>query len=342
MFFFRDLGIDLGTANTLVYMRGKGIVMREPSVVAVRREGNRREILAVGDEAKSMIGRTPGNIVALRPLKDGVIADFEITEAMLAHFIRKSLPKGLSFGMRTRVVICVPCGVTSVEKKAVEEAARNAGAHYVTILEEPLASAIGAGLPVDEAAGSMIVDIGGGSSEVAVLSYGGIVQSTSLRVAGNKFDEAIAEYIKRECNLAIGDRTAEDIKIRVGSAFASGEDATMNVCGRDLLSGMPKTITITSAQVREALHEPLNMIVDCVKSTLEKTPPELASDIMERGIVLAGGGALLSGLDLLIRSETGIPVFIAEDPLDCVVLGAGKTLDRLDVISRSDRKMREF
>ncbi|HOV69472.1 MAG TPA: rod shape-determining protein [Clostridia bacterium] len=337
MLFFRDLGIDLGTANTLVYMKGKGIIIREPSVVAIRKEGNKREILAVGEEAKNMIGRTPGNIIAMRPLKDGVIADFEITEAMLSHFIRKSMPRGFGLGIRTRVIICVPCGVTGVEKRAVEEAARNAGAHYVNIIEEPLASAIGAGLPVDEPSGSMIVDIGGGTSEMAILSYGGIVQATSLRVAGNAFDEAIVQYVKKEFNMAIGERTAEDIKLTIGSAFPSGDEKTMNVRGRDLMSGLPKNVTITSAQVREALSEPLNLIIEGIRITLEKTPPELASDVMERGIVLAGGGALLSGFDLLIRSETGIPVYIAEDPLDCVVLGAGRALERLDILARSDR-----
>lgn len=337
--FSRDLGIDLGTANTLVYMKGKGIIIREPSVVAVRTHGNKKEVVAVGEMAKRMIGRTPGDIVAVKPLRDGVIADFDITEAMLSDIIRRALPKGLPF-VRTRVVICVPCGVTEVERRAVDDAARNAGARHVVIMEEPKASAIGAGLPVNEPSGSMIVDIGGGSSEMAVLSLGGIVVSRSLRVAGNKLDESIVNYVKKEFNLAIGERTAEEVKVRIGSAYPVGDEQAMEIRGRDLISGLPKTMTITSSQVREALREPLMEIVDGIKNTLEDTPPELAADIMERGIMLAGGGALLRGLDMLVKYETGMPVFVADDPLDCVVLGAGKALDDIDTLIHAPRRDR--
>lgn len=338
--FTRDLGIDLGTANTLVYMKGKGIIIREPSVVAVLNNGGKnKEILAVGEAAKNMIGRTPGNIVAVKPLRDGVIADFEITEAMLSDIIRRAMPSRFSFA-RTRVVICVPCGVTEVERRAVDDAARNAGARHVVIMEEPKASAIGAGLPVNEPSGSMIVDIGGGSSEMAVLSLGGIVVSHSLRVAGNKLDEAIVSYVKKEFNLAIGERTAEEIKINIGSAYPIGEESSMEIRGRDLISGLPKTMKLTSSHVREALREPLMTIVEGIKNTLEDTPPELAADIMERGIVLAGGGALLKGLDMLVKYETGMPVFVAEDPLDCVVLGAGKALEELDLLLATNKSRR--
>lgn len=328
-FFTRDLGIDLGTANTLVYMRGKGIIIREPSVVAVKVSGSRREVLAVGEAAKNMIGRTPGNIVAVKPLRDGVIADFDVTAAMLSDIIRRAMQRSFSL-TRTRVVICVPCGVTGVERKAVEDAAKNAGASHVEIMEEPKASAIGAGLPIDEPSGCMIVDIGGGSSEMAVISLGGIVVSRSLRIAGNKLDDAIMNYVKKEFNLAIGERTSEEIKMRVGSAYPTGEEKSMDIRGRDLISGLPKTVTITSGQVREALREPLMAIIDAIKVTLEDTPPELAADIMERGIYLAGGGALLAGMDTLIKYETGMPVVIADSPLDCVVTGAGMALEDLD------------
>lgn len=331
-FFTRDLGIDLGTANTLVYMRGKGIIIREPSVVAVKVTGSRREVLAVGEQAKNMIGRTPGNIVAVKPLRDGVIADFDVTAAMLSDIIHRAMPHAFSL-TRTRVVICVPCGVTGVERKAVEDAAKNAGASHVVIMEEPKASAIGAGLPINEPSGCMIVDIGGGSSEMAVISLGGIVVSHSLRIAGNKLDDAIMNYVKREFNLAIGERTSEDIKMKIGSAYPTGEEKSMDVRGRDLVSGLPKTVTISSSQVREALREPLMAIIDAIKTTLEDTPPELAADIMERGIYLAGGGALLNGMDTLIKYETGMPVVIADSPLDCVVTGAGRALDELDYIS---------
>lgn len=330
-FFTRDLGIDLGTANTLVYLRGKGIIIREPSVVAVKVSGSRKEVLAVGEQAKQMIGRTPGNIVAVRPLRDGVIADFDITAEMLKDIIHRAVPRALSL-IRTRVIICVPCGVTGVERNAVEDAARNAGASKVVIMEEPKASAIGAGLPINEPSGCMIVDIGGGSSEMAVISLGGIVVARSLRVAGNKLDEAIINFVKKEFNLAIGERTAENIKVQIGSAYPTGEEKSMDIRGRDLVSGLPKTVTITSANVREALREPLMAIIDAVKVTLEDTPPELAADIMERGIYLAGGGALLSGMDTLIKYETGMPVVIAENPLDCVATGAGLALEDIDYL----------
>jgi rod shape-determining protein MreB len=331
-FFTRDLGIDLGTANTLVYMRGKGIIIREPSVVAVKVSGSRKEVLAVGERAKNMIGRTPGNIVAVKPLRDGVIADFDVTAAMLSDIIHRAMPRAFSL-IRTRVVICVPCGVTGVERKAVEDAAKNAGASHVEIIEEPKASAIGAGLPINEPSGCMIVDIGGGSSEMAVISLGGIVVSRSLRIAGNKLDDAIMNFVKKEFNLAIGERTSEEIKVRIGSAYPTGEEESMEIRGRDLISGLPKTVTITSTHVREALREPLMAIIDAVKVTLEDTPPELAADIMERGIYLAGGGALLKGMDTLIKYETGMPVVIADSPLDCVVTGAGMALEDLDYLS---------
>lgn len=340
--FTRDLGIDLGTANTLVYLKGKGIIIREPSVVAVRYNGiKNREVMAVGERAKNMIGRTPGDIVAVKPLRDGVIADFVITEAMLKDIIRRAMPRRFSF-CKTRIVICVPCGVTEVEKNAVVDAARHAGARDIIIMEEPKASAIGAGLPVNEPSGSMIVDIGGGSSEMAVLSLGGIVVSRSLRVAGNKLDESIVNFVKKEFNLAIGERTAEDIKLSIGSAYPTDNESSMEIRGRDLISGLPKTVTITSEHVREALREPLITIVDGIKNTLEDTPPELAADIMERGITLAGGGALLSGLDMLVKYETGMPVYVADDPLDCVVLGAGRALEDMDELIRSQKNGESF
>ena len=340
--FTRDLGIDLGTANTLVYLKGKGIIIREPSVVAVRYNGTKnREVMAVGERAKNMIGRTPGDIVAVKPLRDGVIADFVITEAMLKDIIRRAMPRRFSF-CKTRIVICVPCGVTEVEKNAVVDAARHAGARDIIIMEEPKASAIGAGLPVNEPSGSMIVDIGGGSSEMAVLSLGGIVVSRSLRVAGNKLDESIVNFVKKEFNLAIGERTAEDIKLSIGSAYPTDNESSMEIRGRDLISGLPKTVTITSEHVREALREPLITILDGIKNTLEDTPPELAADIMERGITLAGGGALLSGLDMLVKYETGMPVYVADDPLDCVVLGAGRALEDMDELIRSQKNGESF
>ncbi|MBP3921886.1 MAG: rod shape-determining protein [Ruminiclostridium sp.] len=327
--FSKDIGIDLGTANTLVYMRGKGIIIREPSVVAVDVKQDR--VRYVGQEAKDVIGRTPGSIVAVRPLKDGVIADFDMTTSMLQAFIRKAL-KGRSFGpSRVRVIICIPSGVTAVERRAVKEAAQNAGAKRVSIIEEPMAAAIGAGLPVADPTGSMIVDIGGGTSEVAVISLGGIVSSRSVRVAGDEFDSAIINYIKKKYNLLIGERTAENVKTAIGSAYPyTDNEPSMDIKGRNLLNGLPENITITSEEIREALSEPLSHVIDAIKVTLEKTPPELAADIIDQGITLAGGGANLKGLDLLIHAETGMPVKIAERPLDCVADGTGKVLENID------------
>ncbi|AKN32284.1 rod shape-determining protein MreB [Clostridium carboxidivorans P7] len=327
----RDMGIDLGTANTLIYVKGKGVVLSEPSVVAINSDV--KKVLAVGEEAKQMIGRTPGNIVAIRPLKDGVIADFDVTQTMLRKFIEKVSPK--SAFTSPRIVICFPSGVTEVEKRAIDEATKQAGAREVLLMEEPMAAAIGAGLPVNEPTGSMIVDIGGGTTEVAVISLGGIVTSKSLRVAGDELDQAIISYIKKEYSLMIGERTAENVKITLGSAFDIGEEETMEIRGRDLISGLPKVVNITESEVRDALSEPVAQIIDSIKTTLEKTPPELASDIMDKGIMLAGGGAMLKGLDQLINKETHMPVHIAESPLDCVALGAGKALDTIDKIIAS-------
>ncbi len=325
--FTKDIGIDLGTANTLVYMRGKGIIIREPSVVAVDVKYDR--VRYVGQEAKDVIGRTPGSIKAVRPLKDGVIADFDITTSMLQEFIRKAL-KGRAF-TRARVIICIPSGVTAVERRAVKEATQNAGAKRVSIIEEPMAAAIGAGLPVAEPTGSMIVDIGGGTSEVAVISLGGIVTSKSVRVAGDEFDSSIINYIKKKYNLLIGERTAENIKMTIGSAFPYADnEPVMDIKGRNLMNGLPENITITSEEIREALAEPLSNVTEAIKTTLEKTPPELAADIIDQGIMLAGGGALLKGLDLLVHHETGMPVKIAERPLDCVADGAGAVLENID------------
>lgn len=324
--FSKDIGIDLGTANTLVFMRGKGIVMREPSVVAV--DVRTDEVLAVGKQAKEMLGRTPGSIVAVRPLKDGVIADFDVTAAMLKYFIKKALKSGTL--SRPRIVVCIPSGVTEVERRAVEDAARQAGSNNVDLIEEPMAAAIGAGLPVGEPTGSMVVDIGGGTAEVAVISLGDIVTSCSVRVAGDKFDEAIISYVKKKYNLLIGERTAEEIKIAIGSAFPTGSEedrASVEIKGRNLVDGLPKNVTISAEEVREALSDPLATIVDAIKSTLEKTPPELSADIIDHGIMLTGGGALLRGLDQLVEQETGMPVHVADSPLDCVVDGTGKRLE---------------
>lgn len=329
--FSKDMGIDLGTANTLVYMREKGIIVNEPSVVAINTQT--KEVLAVGNEAKEMIGRTPGNIVAVRPMKDGVIADFDVTQAMLRYFINKAYVRSL-FSPKPRIVICVPSGVTEVEKRAVLEAAVAAGSREkdTYLIEEPMAASIGAGLPVADPAGSMIVDIGGGTSEVAVISLGGIVSSASLRVAGDTLDNSIVAFIKREFNLAIGDRTAEEIKLTLGSAYLLPQEELMEIRGRDLISGLPKTAEVTSIDIRTALAEPVRDIVECIKQTLESTPPELASDIMEFGITLTGGGALLRGLDQLITAETGIPVHIAFEPLNCVAVGTGMVLEQLDTL----------
>lgn len=327
--FSNDMAIDLGTANTLVYMEGRGIIANEPSVVAVQKDirGIKR-ILAVGKEAKEMVGRTAGSIEAIRPMKDGVIADFEVAEAMLRYFIRKvHNRKSL---IRPRIMICIPYGITEVEKRAVRESAEAAGAREVYLIEEPMAAAIGAGLPIHEPTGNMVVDIGGGTSEVAVISLAGIVFSKSIRVAGDKMDEAIIQYLKRKYNLLVGERTAEDIKIRIGSAYPDSEKRTMEIKGRDLVAGVPRTLTIHSDEVREAIQEPVNAIVEAVKVTLERTPPELAADIVDKGIVLTGGGALLRNLDVLLREETGLPVTIAEDPLSCVVLGTGRALAQLE------------
>jgi rod shape-determining protein MreB len=323
-----DLAIDLGTANTVIYVKGKGIVLSEPSVVAIKKGTN--VVLRVGREAKEMLGRTPGTIVAIRPLKDGVIADFDITEQMIKHFIvkihnRKAL-------VRPRVVIGVPSGITQVEKRAIRDAAEQAGAREVYLIEEPMAAAIGAGLPVQEPSGSMIIDIGGGTTEVAVISLAGIVYAQSVRIAGDEMDEAIIQYLKRKYNLLIGERTAETTKIQIGSAYPFDEPRKSEIKGRDLVEGIPKTIAINDSDIREALHDPIYAIVDTVKTALERTPPELAADIAEKGIVMAGGGALLHGLDTLISLETHLKVRVAEDPLSCVVLGTGKALDELDLL----------
>ncbi len=322
--FSKDIGIDLGTANSLVYLRGSGIVVNEPSVVTVNQATG--EVLAVGDEAKEMIGRTPGTIVAVRPMKDGVIADFEVTQVMIKKLIEKAVKRS-SFFFKPMLVICIPSGVTEVEKRAVEEAGLQAGAKEVFMVYEPMAAAIGSGLPVGDPTGSMIVDIGGGTSEVAVISLGGVVICNSLRVAGDAFDNAIVNFVKKECSLQIGDRTAEQIKITIGSAFPYEDETYMEIKGRDMVSGLPKTVKIRPDQVREALYEPVNEIIECIKNTLEKTPPELAADIMERGIMLAGGGAMLKGLDRIIELETQIKVNIADEPLNGVIRGIGKIIE---------------
>lgn len=330
MLFSQDIGIDLGTANTLVFVKGKGIVIREPSVVAVDQRSNPPKVVAVGSEAKEMIGRTPGSITAVRPLKDGVIADFEITAEMLKAFIRRAV--SASPFSRARVMICIPSGVTEVERRAVYDAAKSAGAKFISLIEEPMAAAIGAGLPVGDATGSMVVDIGGGTAEVAVISLGDIVTSRSIRVAGNMFDEAIIAFIKKKYNLLVGDRTAEEIKIKIGSAYPYDGEGAMHIKGRNLMDGLPKHVEITSEEVREALADPVDAIVESVKLTLEKTPPELASDIIDHGIMLTGGGALLRGLDKLIAEETRIPVVVAEKPLDCVVDGTGICLESSSLV----------
>jgi len=334
--FSTDIGIDLGTANTLVYLKDHGVVLREPSIVAVK--AGTTQVLAVGEEAKRMLGRTPGNITAIRPLKDGVIADFEITEAMLRHFITKA--HGTRRLIRPRVVIAIPSGITEVEKRAVKDSALHAGAREVYLIEEPMAAAIGVGLPVTDPAANMIVDIGGGTTEVAIISLAGIVFSRSVRVAGDELDEAIVNYIKRSYNILIGERTAEDIKLQIGSAFPLEKELTMNVKGRDLVAGLPKTITITSQEIREALLEPISTIVDAVRITLERCLPELSADLVDHGVVLAGGGALLRGLDQLIAQETGLPVHVAEDPLSAVVEGTGRALQEIEflrVVAAQDR-----
>ena len=334
MLFSQDIGVDLGTANTLVFVKGKGIVIREPSVVAVDERTNPKTVVAVGADAKRMIGRTPGSITAVRPIKDGVIADFDMTADMLKAFIKRAISS--SPFNRARVMICIPSGVTEVERRAVHDAAKSAGARYVSLIEEPMAAAIGAGLPVLEATGSMIVDIGGGTSEVAVISLGDIVTSKSVRVAGDNFDDAIISYVKRTFNLLIGERSAEDIKLKLGSAYPYEGEAAMEIKGRNLIDGLPKSVEITSEQVRQALADPVDEILDSIRYTLDRTPPELAADIIERGITLTGGGALLRGLDKLIAAETGMPVKVAENPLECVVNGTGICLEK-DLLGFNER-----
>ena len=325
----RDMAVDLGTANTLVYVRGRGIVLSEPSVVAL--DQVTRQVLAVGIEAKRMLGRTPASIVAIRPLKDGVIADFEVTEEMLRHFISKVHANRWA---HPRVVICVPSGVTGVEKRAVEEAALSAGARAAYLIEEPMAAAIGAGLPISEPSGNMIVDIGGGTTEVAVISLGGIVCSLSVRVGGDELDNAIIQYVKKEYSLMLGERTAEEIKVAIGSAFPAPDEPHAEIRGRDLVTDLPRTIVVSAEEIRRAIDEPVNAIVDAVKATLDRTPPELSGDIMDRGIVLTGGGALLKGLDERLRHECGMPILIADRPLDCVVLGSGKCVEEFDALQQ--------
>ena len=326
-----DIGVDLGTANVLVYIKGKGVVLREPSVVAIDRDSNK--VLAIGEEARKMLGRTPGNIVAIRPLREGVIADYDTTESMLRHFIEKVA--GRSFIFKPRIMVCIPSGVTTVEKRAVLEAAVQAGARKTYLIEEPLAAALGAGLDISEPYGAMVVDIGGGTTDVAVISLGGIVASESLRIGGDKFDDAIMRYVKKEYNMMIGERTAEEIKMNIGTAIRGRREGSMEVRGRDLLSGLPKTVRMSAVETGEALNEPVEAIIQCVKAVLETTPPELAADIMDRGIVMTGGGALLYALDELIQKETGIPTYLAEDPLSCVALGTGKALESIENLEDS-------
>ena len=328
--FSNDIGMDLGTANTLVYVKGQGIVLCEPSVVAI--EKGTSKVLAVGEEAKRMLGRTPGNIVAVRPMRDGVIADFEMTESMVRYFIKR-VHSGRVF-VRPRVVVGIPSGITEVEKRAVRDSAERAGAREVYMVEEPMAAAIGVGLPIVEPAGNMIIDIGGGTTEIAVISLAGVVFSKSIRIGGDEMDQAIIEYLKKTYNLMIGERTAEEIKIKIGSAYALDEELKMEVRGRDLVAGLPKMINVTSEEIREALSEPIHEIVEAVRLALERTPPELSADLIERGIMMAGGGALLRGIDKLLAEETGLPIHIADDPLTAVALGTGKTLDELEYLKR--------
>jgi rod shape-determining protein MreB len=325
----RDMAVDLGTANTLVYVRGRGVVLNEPSVVAIN--NNTQGILAVGTEAKRMIGRTPGNIVAIRPLKDGVIADFDTTERMLRYFIQKVHKRRYA---RPRIVVCVPSGITGVEQRAVKEAAYSAGARKVFIIEEPMAAAIGAGLPVHEPTGNMVVDIGGGTTEVAVISLGGIVTSASIRTGGDELDSAIIAYVKKEYSLMLGERTAEEIKMALGSAFPMPDEPHAEIRGRDLVSGLPKTIVVSAEEIRKAIEEPVNSIVDAVKTTLDKCPPELSGDVMDRGIVLTGGGALLRGLDERLKHETGMPIHIADNPLHSVAIGSGKCVEEFEALEQ--------
>jgi len=329
--FSSDLAIDLGTATTLIYQKGKGIVCCEPSVVAVQKDSRgQKKVLAVGKEAKQMLGRTPGHIQAVRPLRDGVIADFEITAAMLRYFINRVHPRRAL--VKPRIIVCVPFGITEVEKRAVRESAESGGAREVHLIEEPMAAAIGAGLPITEPTGSMVVDIGGGTSEVAIISLAGIVYSQSVRVGGDKMDDAVIQYMKRKYNLLIGEQTAERIKVNVGNAYPLGEVLTMEVKGRDLVAGVPRTLVVNSDEIRDAMSEPVNAIVEAVMVALERTPPELSADIVDKGIVLTGGGALLKNLDVLLREETGLPVMVCDDPISAVVLGSGKALDHIDLL----------
>ena len=330
-FFSNDMGIDLGTATTLVYVKGQGIVLCEPSVVAIQKGTS--NVLAVGEEAKRMLGRTPGNIVAIRPMRDGVIADFEITESMLRYFIKKA-HSSRKFFVRPRMIIAIPSGITEVEKRAVKDSALHAGAREVHMVEEPVAAAIGVGLPIQEPAGNMIIDVGGGTTEIAVISLAGIVFSRSIRIGGDEMDQAIIDYLKKTYNLMVGERTSEEIKIKIGSAFPLEEELTMEVRGRDLVAGLPKMITISSEEIREAMADPIAQIVESVRITLERTPPELSADLIERGVVMAGGGSLLKGLPKLLSEETGLPVHLADDPLTAVALGTGKILDEIKYLKR--------
>lgn len=331
MFWAEDIGVDLGTASVLVYVKGKGIVLNEPSVIAIDR--NTGNIIAVGEDARQMLGRTPGSIVAIRPLRDGVIADYDVTERMLRYFIQKAI--GHHFFFRPRVMVCIPSGVTSVEERAARQAAIQAGARQAYLMEEPLAAALGAGIDIAEASGNMVIDVGGGTTDIAILSLGGIVCSKSLRVGGDKFDEAIIRHVRKEHNLMIGERTAEEMKIKIGAASLKGRQDSgggMDVRGRDLISGLPKTVTVTSAVTAQALQEPLEQVMSSVKEVLERTPPELSADIVNKGIVLTGGGGLLHGFDLMLSERTGLPVHIAEDPVSCVALGTGKALSMLNIL----------
>ncbi len=331
----KDIAIDLGTANTLIYMKGKGIVLNEPSVVALRNLGGRKVVHAVGLEAKQMLGRTPGHMEAIRPMRDGVIADFEVAEEMIKHFIRKvHNRKGF---VNPKVIVCVPSGATAVERRTINDSCLNASARRVGLIDEPMAAAIGAGLPVGEPTGSMVVDIGGGTSEVAVISLGGIVVSQSIRIGGDELDEAIINYAKREYKLLIGQQTAEEVKLEIGSAYPMDEEVQAEIRGRDMVSGLPKTVVLTSEEIRQALEEPLSQIIDAVKETLDRTPPELSSDIMDRGIMLAGGGSLLQGLDERLREETQMPSHLAESPLTCVAVGSGRSLEEFEVIHRTNK-----
>ncbi len=330
----QDIGIDLGTASIIVYIKGKGIVLGEPSVVAI--DKNTNQLLAVGEEASRMLGRTPGNIVAIRPLREGVISDYDITERMLKHFINKVCGNKLFKFFQPRIIVCVPSGVTEVEKRAVREAAMQAGARKTYLIEEPLAAAIGAGVDISKACGSMVIDVGGGTTDIAVISLGGIVVSSSIKIAGDKFDEAIIRYMRKKHNIMIGERTAEELKINIGAVYPRVQEASMEVRGRNLISGLPKTLTVTSSEIMEALEEPVSSIVEAVHSVLERTPPELASDISDRGIIMTGGGSLVYGFDKLIQEKTGINVIIADDAISCVALGTGKALEHIEIIEKSD------